>query len=129
RNVSTNLSQGPSSASLGVLSGATQVNSASNFNSNSGNNGGILGGLSVQLAGAAIPNLEPLLYAAGSYNHATQIETSTIFTGTDALVQSYRSLTYGAQQSFWTGTTVSLALTSNFDFNQNASTAIFNPID
>jgi outer membrane protein len=129
RNVSTSLSQGPSSASLGVLSGASQVNSASNFSNNTGNNGGVLSGLSVQLAGAAIPNLEPLLYAAASYTHATQIETSTIFTGTDALVQSYRSLTYGVQQSFWTGTTVALGLTSNFDFNQNATTAIFNPID
>ncbi len=129
RNVSTSLSQGPSSASLGVLSGASQVNSASNFSNNTGSNGGVLSGLSVQLAGAAIPNLEPLAYVAASDNHLTQIETSTIFTGTDALVQSYRSLTYGVQQSYWTGTTVALGLTSNFDFNQNATTAIFNPID
>ena len=129
RNVSTSLSQGPSSASLGVLSGASQVNSAGNFSSNNGNNGGVLSGLSVQLAGAAIPNLEPLLYVAGGYTHSTSIETSTIFTGTDALIQNYRSLTYGVQQSFWTGTTVALGLTSNFDFNQNATTALFNPID
>jgi outer membrane protein len=130
RNVSTSLSQGPSSASLGVLSGATQVNSGSNFSNNSGNNGGVLSGLSVQLAGAAIPNLEPLLYAAGGYTHSTNIETSTIFTGgADTLLQSYRNLIYGVQQSFWTGTTVALSLSSNFDYKQNVDTALFNPID
>jgi outer membrane protein len=130
RNVSTSLSQGPSSASLGVLSGATQVNSGSSFNNNTGNNGGVLSGLSVQLAGAAIPNLEPLLYVAGGYTHTTNIETSTIFTGgADTLLQSYRSLIYGVQQSFWTGTTVALSMSSNFDYSQNVDTALFNPID
>jgi outer membrane protein len=129
RNVSTNLSQGPSSASLGVLAGNNQVNSAGNFNSNNGNNGGVLSGLSVQLAGSTIPNLEPLAYVAGNFTHNTNIETSTIFTGTDALIQSYRSLTYGVQQSFWSGTTVSLGLNSLFNYRQNATTALFNPID
>ncbi|HLI83941.1 MAG TPA: TolC family protein [Bryobacteraceae bacterium] len=129
RNVSTSISQGPSSASLGVLAGNNQVNSAGNFSSNTGSNGGVLSGLSVQLAGAAIPNLEPLLYVASNFTHNTNIETSTIFTGTDALIQSYRSLTYGIQQSFWSGTTVSLSLNSLFDYRQNATTALFNPID
>src|SRR5215469_2189223 len=64
RNVSTNISQGPSSASLNVLAGASAVNAAGNFSNNTGTNGGILSGLSVQLAGSTIPNLEPLLYVA-----------------------------------------------------------------
>jgi outer membrane protein TolC len=128
RNVSTSLSQGPSSASLNVLAGATQVNAAGASSSSSGN-GGVLSGLSVQLAGAAIPNTEPYAYVAGSFYHTTNIETSTQFTGTPFLVQQYKSLIYGVQQGFWTGTTASLGLSSVFGYNQNALTALFNPID
>jgi outer membrane protein len=127
RNVSTNLSQGPSSASLGVLSGASQVNSAGVTNT-AGGTGGVLSGLNVQLAGSSIPNTEPYFYLAGGFNHTTNIETSTQFTGTPFLVQQYKNLTYGVQQGFWTGTTVSLGLSSVFGYNQNATTALFNPI-
>jgi outer membrane protein len=130
RNVSTSISQGPSSASLGVLAGASQVNAGGNFSNNAGNNGGVLSGLSVQLAGATIPNLEPLAYMAAGFTHSTQIETSTIFTGgTPTLITSYDNLIYGVQQSFWTGTTVAMALSSNFNFRENVNTALFNPID
>ena len=130
RNVSTNLSSGPSSASLNVLAGATAVNSGSGGGSGSGNsNNGVLSGLSVQLAGSSIPNLDPILYVAGGFSHQTQILTSTTFTGTSALVDSYKNLTYGVQQSFWTGTQVSLGLSSIFNYNQNATTALFNPYD
>jgi len=128
RNVSTSISSGPSSASLNVLAGATAVNGGSGGGGGSTNTG-VLSGLNVQLAGSAIPNLEPLLYVAGNFNHQTQILTSTTFTGTSALVDSYKSLTYGVQQSFWNGTTVSLGMSSVFDYNQNATTALFNPYD
>ncbi len=127
RNVSSNISQGPSSASLGVLSGATQVNSAG-ASSSSGGTGGVLSGLNVQLAGSSIPNTDPYFYVAGGFNHQTAIETSTQFTGTPFLVQQYKNLTYGVQQGFWTGTTVSMGLSSVFGYNQNATTALFNPI-
>ncbi len=43
-------------------------------------------------------------------------------------MQQYKNLTYGVQQGFWTGTTVSLGLSSVFGYNQNATTALFNPI-
>ena len=128
RNVSTSISSGPSSASLSVLAGATAVNGGGGGGGTTTNNG-VLSGLNVQLAGSAIPNLEPLAYVAANFSHQTQILTSTTFTGTSALVDSYKSLTYGVQQSFWNGTTVSLGLTSVFDYNQNATTALFNPYD
>jgi hypothetical protein len=129
RNVSTNISSGPSSASLNVLAGASAVNAGSAGGSGGSTNSGVLSGLSVQLAGSTIPNLEPLAYVAGSFSHQTQILTSTTFTGTSALVDSYKSLTYGVQQSFWNGTQVSLGLSSVFNYNQNATTALFNPYD
>jgi outer membrane protein TolC len=128
RNVSTSISSGPSSASLSVLAGATAVNGGQG-GGGGGSNTGVLSGLNVQLAGSAIPNLEPLLYVAASAVHQTQILTSTTFTGTSALVDSYKSLTYGVQQSFWNGTQVSLGMSSIFNYNQNATTALFNPYD
>src|ERR1700684_1525662 len=55
RNVSTNISSGPSSASLNVLAGATAVNGGGG-GGGTNTNTGVLSGLSVQLAGSTIPN-------------------------------------------------------------------------
>jgi outer membrane protein len=127
RNVSTSLSQGPSSASLNVLAGANQVNSAGS-GAATGGTGGVLSGLSIQLAGASIPNTEPIAYVSSNFYHTTNIETSTQFTGTPFLVQQYKNLIYGVQQGYWTGTTATLSMSSVFGYNQNALTALFNPI-
>jgi outer membrane protein TolC len=128
RSVSTNISSGPSSASLNVLAGATAVNAGGGGGGGSSNNG-VLSGLSVQLAGSAIPNMDPTLFVSAGAYHQTQILTSTTFTGTSSLVDSYKSLVYGVQQSLWNGTQVTLGLSSIFNYNQNATTAIFNPYD
>ena len=129
RNFSTAVTQAPTSASLGVLSGASQVNSAGGTTTSASANSGVLSGLSVQLAGSTIPNTDPYFYIAGGLYHSTAIETSTEFTGTDFFVQQFKNLVYGVQQGYWTGTTVSLGLSSVFDSRQNALTALYNPID
>ena len=129
RNVSTNITSGPSSASLSVLAGASAVNNGQGGATVSTSNNGVLSGLSVQLAGSAIPNMDPTLYVAGSSYHATQILTSTTFTGTSALVSSYQTMIYGIQQNLWNGTQIQLGLSSVLNYNQNATTAIFNPYD
>jgi outer membrane protein TolC len=129
RNVSTNISSGPSSASLNVLAGASAVNNGQGGATVSTSNSGVLSGLSVQLAGSAIPNMDPTLYVAGSSYHSTQILTSTTFTGTSALVSSYQTMIYGVQQNLWNGTQIQLGLSSVLNYNQNATTAIFNPYD
>jgi outer membrane protein TolC len=129
RNFSTNITQAPSSASLGVLSGASQVNSTGGTASSSSANSGVLSGVSVTLAGSTIPNTDPYFYIAGGFYHSTAIETSTEFTGTDFFVQQFKNLIYGVQQGFWTGTTVSLGLSSVFGSSHNAITALYNPID
>ena len=128
RNVNTTISQGPSSANLSVLAGANQVNAAGNQGSTSGS-GGLLSGLNIQLAGSTIPNTEPYAYVAGGFYHTTNVETSTLYTGTASLVQQYKNLVYGVQQGFWTGTTVTLGLSSVFGANQNSPAAQYNPID
>jgi len=123
RNFSTTVTQAPTSASLGVLSGASQVNSAGGTTTSSNANSGVLSGLSVQLAGSTIPNTDPYFYIAGGFYHTTSIETSTEFTGTDFFVQQFKNLVYGVQQGYWTGTTVSLGLSSVYGSSQNALTA------
>ena len=128
RNVSSNISSGASSASANVQSAAAAVNNTSG-SSGSGSNNGVLSGLSVQLAGAAIPNVEPTVYVQMGVNHTTQINASNYVSGTAALAASWKSLTYALQQQFWTGTTVQLYTTSSFGYNQNAKTAQFNPVD
>ncbi|HEX3744144.1 MAG TPA: TolC family protein [Bryobacteraceae bacterium] len=129
RNVSTNISSGPSSASLNVLAGASAVNGGAGGAGVANTNNGVLSGLSVQLAGSSIPNMDPTLFVAANAYHQTQILTSTTFTGTSALVDSYKSLIYGVQQNLWNGTQVSVGMSSIFNYNQNATTAIFNPYD
>src|ERR1019366_573986 len=77
RNVSSNISSGPSSASLGILSGANSLGNTGSASSGTGTTGGVLSGLSVQLAGSAIPNLDPTVFVSGQFQHTTQPQTST----------------------------------------------------
>ncbi len=44
-------------------------------------------------------------------------------------MQQFKNLVYGFQQSYWTGTTVTLGMSSIFGSTQNALTALYNPID
>lgn len=128
RNLSTNITSGPSSASLGVLS-SNSVGSTGSGNAVGSSNSGVLSGVNVQLAGSAIPNLDPTFFNSFSAAHITNIETTTAITGTTALVTSYKSWVMGLQQSYWTGTTVQFYTSNTFGLNQNATTALFNPVD
>ncbi len=105
-----------------MLAGATAVNSTSGSSGSSSSNSGVLSGLSVQLAGSAIPNMDPTAFVQTLYSHSTSIETSTTITGTSSLVASQKNLAYGIQQGIWTGTTVQLCMTGVFGFRQNATT-------
>ena len=108
RNVNNSISQGPSSASLGVLAGANSLGSTGG--SGSGSTGGVLSGLNVQLAGSAIPNLDPTFFLNSQFQHQTTPLTSTFTTGTNFLVTSYKNANFGFQQGFLTGTSVSLGM-------------------
>jgi outer membrane protein TolC len=128
RNVSSNISSGASSASPSVQAGAAAVNNTTGA-SGSSSNSGVLSGLSIQLAGSTIPNIDPVAYAQFGASHSTTIEASNYVSGTSSLVASQKNLTYGIQQSYWTGTTVQLFSVNTFGFNQNATTTQFNPVD
>ncbi|MEO8593919.1 MAG: TolC family protein [Candidatus Solibacter sp.] len=126
RNVSNSISQGPSSASLGVLAGANSLGSTGG--STSGSTGGVLSGLNVQLAGSAIPNLDPTFFLNSQFQHQTTPLTSTFTTGTNFLVTSYKNANFGFQQGFLTGTSVSLGMGNTLGYKQNSPNNDFSPV-
>jgi outer membrane protein len=128
RNLSTSITSGPSSASLGVLA-SNAVGSTGGGSGSGSSNSGVLSGVNVQLAGSAIPNIDPTFFTSFSAAHQTAIETTTAITGTTAFVSQYKNWVMGVQQGYWTGTTVQLFTSSTFGLNQNATTALFNPVD
>jgi outer membrane protein TolC len=128
RNVNSNISQGPSSASLGALAGANSLGSTSTGGAGSGTTGGVLSGLSVQLAGSAIPNLDPTFFANAQFQHQTSPQTNSFVTGTNFLVTSYRQANFGIQQGFLTGTSVSLGMGNVLGYKQNSPSNDFNPV-
>jgi len=128
RNVSSSIASGPSSASLGILAGANSLGSTGAPASTNGN-GGVLSGLSVQLAGSAIPNLDPTVFVSGQFQHTTAPQTSTFYTGTTFLVTSYKNANFGVQQGFLTGTQVTMYMSNTVGLKQNSPNNDFNPVD
>jgi outer membrane protein TolC len=128
RNVSNSISQGPSSASIGVLA-ATQLGSGGTGGGGGANSGtgGVLSGLNVQLAGSAIPNLDPQFFINGQFVHNTSIQTATNITGTNFLVTEYKSSNAGIQQGFLTGTSLQVGMGNQFGVNQNSPFNMFTP--
>lgn len=125
RNVSNNVSSGPSSATGGVLA-STALGSGGNNAAGSGQ-GGVLSGLNVQLAGSNIPNLDPQAFFVSQFTHQTIIETATNITGTSFLTNQYKGLNYGYQQQFLTGTTFSVGMSNTIGQKQNSPFNNFNP--
>lgn len=126
RNVSSNISSGPSSAQLGVLA-SNALGSGGTGSSVGSGTGGVLSGLNVQLAGSAIPNLDPTAFVQGQFVHNTTIETATNITGTNFLVSQYKSMVYGIQQGFLSGTNVQLYMSNTLGITQNSPYNMFNP--
>jgi len=126
-NVSNTVSSGPSSASSGVLAGAGGFGTGGSGSSASGTQTGVLSGLNVQLAGSAIPALDPAFFLSGAASHSTQPLTSTFVTGTNYLVTTDQLWTYGVQQSFLTGTTVTLGKSDTLGYWQNSPNNNLNP--
>src|SRR5262249_23593486 len=127
RNVNNNISQGPSSASLGALAGANSLGSTS-AGGGTGTTGGVLSGLNVQLAGSAIPNLDPTFFLHSQINHQTAPPTNPSFHGTNFLVTSFKQANFGVQQGFLTGTNVSVGMGNVLGYKQNAPSSDFNPV-
>ena len=129
RNVSNNISTGQSSASLGVLA-QTQLGSGGTGGGASGSGqGGVLSGLNVQLAGSAVPNLDPTFFIVGQYVHNTTIQTATNIAGTNSLVTEFKQANTGIQQGLLTGTTLQLGMGNYYGYAQNSYFNQISPYD
>jgi outer membrane protein len=127
RNVSSSISSGPSSAQLGVLASNALGSGGTGASTGGSGTGGVLSGLNVQLAGTAIPNLDPTFFVQGQFTHNTNIETATNITGTNFLVTQYKSAVYGLQQGLLTGTNVQLYMSNQLGVTQNSPYNMFTP--
>jgi outer membrane protein len=101
---SSTITAGFSSATSGALGAANSLGNIGG-SSNTGQTG-ILSGFTIQAAGSQIPNLEPLFFASWQGTHNTNPLTSSLTTGTNYLVSSAKTLDYGIQKAFLSGTNV-----------------------
>src|SRR6476469_6623463 len=127
RNVSNSITTGPSSASIGVLASTQLGSGGTGGGQASSGTGGVLSGLNVQLAGTAIPNLDPAFFVNGQFVHNTSIQTATNITGTNFLVTQYKSSNYGIQQGLITGTSLQLGMGNTIGVTQNSPFNMFSP--
>lgn len=125
RFTSSSIRAGFSSASSGVLGGANSLGAGGGGSVGSGQTS-ILSGFTIQAAGSSIPNLEPLAFLSWQQTHRTSILTSANVAGTTALFSNARTLVYGVQKSFLSGTQVSLDWAQQSLF-QNAPANLYNP--
>ena len=123
---SSTIRAGFSSASSGVLGAVNSLGNLGGIGSSTTGQTGILSGFTIQAAGSNIPNLEPLFFASFQQSHRTNPLTSDLTTGTNYLVSSARTLSYGVQKSFLSGTVVSLDWFQQ-SLSQNAPANDFNP--
>jgi outer membrane protein len=125
RGVSTSVLSGPSSASVsssGTTAGTN--NSAGAISSNATSSA--VGAAVISSGGPAIPTLDPMLTGTLNWAHLTTPQTSAFLTGTNSLIQRQALSNFGIQQSFLTGTSVSLGL-NNTSVNSNNPRSDFSP--
>ena len=130
RNVSNSISTGPSSAQLGVLAQTQLGSGGTGGGASSGSGqGGVLSGLNVQLAGTAVPNLDPAFFITTQYSHNTTIETATNIVGSNSLVTEFKQANGGIQQGLLTGTTLQVGMGNYFGYSQNSYFNQISPYD
>jgi outer membrane protein TolC len=112
RGVSTSVTAGPSSSSVSS-SGTTPGTNLNASSQASTGTASAVGSTVLQSSGPSIPSLDPALTGTLSWAHQTTPESSAFLTGNNELVQRQAISNFGIQQSFLTGTTVSLGLNNN----------------
>lgn len=125
RGVSTNVTAGPSSASVsstGTTPGTNQGATALSSNASST----AVGASALSASGPAIPTLDPVLTGALSWGHLTNPQSSAFVTGTNALITRQSLDNFGIQKGFLTGTIVNLGLNNSSSTSNNPRND-FNP--
>jgi outer membrane protein len=121
RNLPTGVSGGPQSAT-GTLAGA----GPNGYEGIGSGQGGTLSGLSVQLAGSQIPNIEPIFFASGRLSHSKLPVANSIVTGTSSLLSNEQDWSVGVRKGFFTGTEF-IAQVDGLRLSQNAPNNSINP--
>jgi outer membrane protein len=129
RGVPSGVAATANSASAQSGSGSGQTGTGSS--TASAGLGSSTGGTVITQTGTAIPTLDPSFYFAGGFGHTSSPQSNTVTTGLSSIAYDYRSWQGGIQQSFLTGSTVSLGYTQTRvktnnplnDLNPNTSAA------
>ena len=122
RGVSTSVQSGPNSASAGGVAQTGGVGAAQASNATPT----AVGNTAITNTGPAIPSLDPMIVGSERLAHQTTPQSSNFVTGANYLIQRINANNLTYQQSFLTGTTVSVGLNNN-DINNNSLRANFNP--
>jgi outer membrane protein TolC len=126
RGVSTNVTAGPSSATVnaaGTVPGSTQTSASQASTATLS----AVGGSVLQSSGPQIPSLDPVLTGGASWAHQTSPQSNTFITGTTSLINNQSASSFGIQKGFLTGTSVSLGLNNNSSSSNNPRNDI-NPL-
>jgi outer membrane protein len=121
RSVGLGVAAGPESVSLQGVS----VNNSGSVALSGGNGVSSGGGIVTQL-GPSIPSLDPTLFAFASFQHASIPNSNIVLIGTDALIQSTRSLQLQYAQNWDFGLTAQLTFAAN-RYHVNSNFFTFNP--
>jgi outer membrane protein TolC len=125
RGVSTNVTAGPSSATVsaaGTTPGSTQAAGAASSAASSS----AVGGSVIQSSGPAIPSLDPAFTGSLNWAHVTTPQTSAFLTGSNALIQRQGVNNFGITKGFLTGTNLTVGL-NNSSLTGNNPRNDFNP--
>ena len=110
----------------GTANGVLPVASPFGYEGVGASPGGVLSGLSVQLFGSQIPNIEPVLFATGRFEHQNLPLANSTVTGTNFLNQNTEDYQVGLRKGFFTGTTLTAGY-ENLRVSQNAPNDTINP--
>jgi outer membrane protein len=125
RGVSTSVTAGPSSASVSSSGTTPGTNQNASSQASSGTASAV-GSTVLQSSGPSIPSLDPAITGALSWAHLTTPQSSAFLTGTNSLINRQAITNFAVQQSFLTGTIVSLGL-NNSSVTSNNPRNDFNP--
>lgn len=103
----------PTAVRAGATSALSQAGGSGGQGTGGGGGAGVgsqqdAGGTVITQTGVAVPNLDPVFFFGSTLGHSSRPQANTITTGRTALVFDSRSWQSGYQQSFLTGTTMSL---------------------
>jgi outer membrane protein len=122
RSTPTTVTAGPSSAS-GTLAVAGPLASAAN---SAAGQVGLASAPAVEASGTRLPNLDPFVFADGTFGHTSLPQANRVLTGVNALNSDLQQWNYGVQKSFLTGGTASFSW-NNTRLRQNAPNNDLNP--